>query len=73
LVDGRGCCVPRRLPAALSSCRPRIEEHQSLEQLQALWHGYRIVVLTLDGALPTGVDTVDDLRKVRELIVTGSH
>jgi 3-deoxy-manno-octulosonate cytidylyltransferase (CMP-KDO synthetase) len=51
----------------------QIEQHEALEQLRALWHGYRIAVLTLDDALPPGVDTPDDLRKVRELIATGSH
>ena len=50
-----------------------IEGHESLEQLRALWHGYRIAVLTLEGALPPGVDTADDLVKVRELIAAGSH
>jgi 3-deoxy-manno-octulosonate cytidylyltransferase (CMP-KDO synthetase) len=49
-----------------------IEQHESLEQLRALWHGCRIAVLTLDAPLPPGVDTPDDLHKVRELIAAGS-
>ena len=62
-----GSCgvIPPLAPAA-------IEQHESLEQLRALWHGYRIAVLTLDAPLPPGVDTPDDLRKVRELIAAGS-
>ena len=37
----------------------------ALEQLQALWHGYRISVLILDENLPSGVDTAEDLERVR--------
>ena len=50
-----------------------IEQHESLEQLRALWHGCRIAVLTLDAPLPPGVDTPEDLAKVRELIAAGSN
>jgi len=42
-----------------------IEQHESLEQLRALWHGARIAVLTLDAPLPPGVDTPADLERVR--------
>ncbi len=42
-----------------------IEQWEALEQLRALWHGYGISVLVLDGAPPAGVDTVDDLERVR--------
>ncbi len=48
--------------------RAPIEEHESLEQLRALWHGERIAVLTLDAPLPPGVDTPEDLEIVRGLI-----
>ncbi len=48
--------------------RAPIEEHESLEQLRALWHGERIAVLTLDAPLPPGVDTPEDLALVRGLI-----
>lgn len=50
--------------------RPAIEEHEKLEQLRALAHGIRIAVLQLPGALPPGVDTDDDLRRVRAMIGT---
>jgi 3-deoxy-manno-octulosonate cytidylyltransferase (CMP-KDO synthetase) len=42
-----------------------IERWESLEQLRALWHGYPIRVLTLDAAPPGGVDTEEDLARVR--------
>ena len=44
-----------------------IERHEALEQLRALWHGYRIAVLVTDLAPETGVDTPDDLERVRAL------
>lgn len=56
----------RRFPALL---RAPIEKHESLEQLRALWHGYGIAVLPLDAPLPPGVDTPEDLEKVRALLV----
>jgi 3-deoxy-manno-octulosonate cytidylyltransferase (CMP-KDO synthetase) len=42
-----------------------IERWESLEQLRALWHGYSIRVLALDTAPPGGVDTEEDLARVR--------
>jgi 3-deoxy-manno-octulosonate cytidylyltransferase (CMP-KDO synthetase) len=42
-----------------------LEAAESLEQLRALWHGERIVVLPLDEPLPAGVDTPADLDVVR--------
>ncbi len=42
-----------------------IEQFEALEQLRALWHGYRIVVATVDAAPPAGVDTPEDLARVR--------
>ena len=58
----------RRFP-----CLPRapIEEQESLEQLRALWHGFGIAVLELADRLPPGVDTPDDLQKVRALLGGG--
>jgi 3-deoxy-manno-octulosonate cytidylyltransferase (CMP-KDO synthetase) len=47
--------------------QPPLETHESLEQLRALWHGYRIVVLTSEQASPPGVDTPEDLERVRRL------
>ncbi|HRH80209.1 MAG TPA: 3-deoxy-manno-octulosonate cytidylyltransferase [Thiobacillaceae bacterium] len=47
--------------------RPALEIFESLEQLRALWHGYRIAVLTTPRPSPPGVDTPEDLEKVRAL------
>lgn len=44
---------------------PPIEAWESLEQLRALYFGYRIQVGILDEALPPGVDTQEDLERVR--------
>lgn len=43
-----------------------IERWESLEQLRALWYGVKIAVTILPGALPAGVDTPEDLERVRE-------
>jgi 3-deoxy-manno-octulosonate cytidylyltransferase (CMP-KDO synthetase) len=51
--------------------RPPLEEHESLEQLRALWHGFGIAVLTLAEPLPPGVDTPADLQAVRALLAGG--
>jgi len=44
-----------------------LERHEALEQLRAMWHGYRIVVFTAHGAQIAGVDTPADLERVRTL------
>jgi 3-deoxy-manno-octulosonate cytidylyltransferase (CMP-KDO synthetase) len=44
-----------------------IERHEALEQLRALWHGYRISVAVVESAPATGVDTPQDLERVRRL------
>lgn len=43
------------------------EQWESLEQLRALWHGYRIRVLTCAEAPAPGVDTPEDLERVRQV------
>jgi 3-deoxy-manno-octulosonate cytidylyltransferase (CMP-KDO synthetase) len=43
------------------------ERLESLEQLRALWHGYRIAVAVCTEAPPPGVDTPEDLEHVRRL------
>lgn len=48
--------------------RSPYEMLESLEQLRALWHGYRIAVLRTDQAPPPGVDTLEDLDRVRRLV-----
>lgn len=44
-----------------------IEQYEALEQLRALWHGYRICVARSAGAPAAGVDTAEDLERVRSL------
>ena len=43
------------------------EQLESLEQLRALWHGYRIAVAVCAEAPPAGVDTPEDLAQVRAI------
>jgi 3-deoxy-manno-octulosonate cytidylyltransferase (CMP-KDO synthetase) len=44
-----------------------IEVSEQLEQLRALWHGHRIAVHVTTDAPGTGVDTPEDLERVRRL------
>jgi 3-deoxy-manno-octulosonate cytidylyltransferase (CMP-KDO synthetase) len=44
-----------------------IESTEALEQLRALWHGQRIAVVVSDHAQAAGVDTPQDLERVRAL------
>jgi 3-deoxy-manno-octulosonate cytidylyltransferase (CMP-KDO synthetase) len=43
------------------------EQAEALEQLRALWNGYRIAVHTATQAPPSGVDTAEDLERVRRI------
>jgi 3-deoxy-manno-octulosonate cytidylyltransferase (CMP-KDO synthetase) len=45
-----------------------IETMESLEQLRAMWHGHRIAVHTTPEAPGPGVDTPEDLNRVRALL-----
>ncbi|HSV19275.1 MAG TPA: 3-deoxy-manno-octulosonate cytidylyltransferase [Casimicrobiaceae bacterium] len=44
-----------------------LERFEVLEQLRALWHGYRIVVAITAGTPAPGVDTPEDLGRVNAL------
>ncbi|MGL4234050.1 MAG: 3-deoxy-manno-octulosonate cytidylyltransferase [Casimicrobium sp.] len=44
---------------------PAIERFESLEQLRALAHGYRIAVLNVDEPLPPGIDTPEDYEAMK--------
>lgn len=44
-----------------------LEVTEALEQLRALWHGYRIVVHVTEHAPGAGVDTPEDLARVRQV------
>ena len=57
--------------AAYASLEPApIERFEALEQLRALWHGYRIAVAITEHAPEGGVDTPEDLERVRALFRT---
>ncbi len=43
-----------------------VELYESLEQLRALYHGYKIGVFIADNAPPAGVDTAEDLQTAIE-------
>ena len=45
-----------------------LERTESLEQLRALWHGVRIHVADAIEAPPVGVDTPEDLERVRRIL-----
>lgn len=46
-----------------------LEQLEALEQLRALWHGHRIAVHVTTDAPGPGVDTAEDLERVRRLFV----
>jgi 3-deoxy-manno-octulosonate cytidylyltransferase (CMP-KDO synthetase) len=54
---------PRLAPAPVESC-------EALEQLRALWHGHRIAVHVTGHAPGPGVDTPEDLERVRKLFAS---
>jgi len=45
-----------------------LEKAEALEQLRALWHGFRIVVSVSATEAPPGVDTPQDLEAVRKML-----
>jgi 3-deoxy-manno-octulosonate cytidylyltransferase (CMP-KDO synthetase) len=49
-----------------------VERFEALEQLRALWHGHRIIVKVTDGTPAPGVDTPEDLERVRALYASGA-
>lgn len=51
---------------ALEACP--LEQMESLEQLRVLWHGGRIHVAIAKEKSPMGVDTEEDLEKIRRII-----
>lgn len=44
------------------------EKAEALEQLRALWYGYRIAVYKSPDTPPAGVDTPEDLERVRQIL-----
>lgn len=49
------------------------ESTEMLEQLRALWHGYQIRVEVLSEAPPAGIDTPEDLARVRALFAANNQ
>jgi 3-deoxy-manno-octulosonate cytidylyltransferase (CMP-KDO synthetase) len=49
-----------------------LELAEALEQLRALWHGFRIAVTVTEREVPPGVDTPADLEAVRRLAVSSA-
>ena len=45
-----------------------LEQAEALEQLRALWHGFRVTVSVSASAAPPGVDTPQDLEAVRRML-----
>ncbi|MCP5289101.1 MAG: 3-deoxy-manno-octulosonate cytidylyltransferase [Burkholderiaceae bacterium] len=60
----------RRFPTLAPSPLERLE---SLEQLRVLWHGERIAVHVSDAAPGPGVDTPQDLERVRAIIASPGY
>lgn len=53
---------------------PAPTEHiEKLEQLRALWHGYRISVLITELPLAPGIDTEQDLKAANEMLLRQKH
>jgi 3-deoxy-manno-octulosonate cytidylyltransferase (CMP-KDO synthetase) len=50
-----------------------LERFEALEQLRALWHGYAIAVAVRQDAPLPGVDTPEDLERVRTLFDRADH
>lgn len=44
-----------------------LEQYEALEQLRVLWHGYSMIVALASEAPAAGVDTPEDLERVRRL------
>ena len=42
-----------------------LEQFEALEQLRVLWHGYKISVALARDAVPPGVDTPEDLQRLK--------
>ena len=59
--------------AAFSTMAPSpLERLEALEQLRAMWHGHDILVVDAVTAPAIGVDTADDLARVRALVAAGA-
>ena len=50
----------------------QVEATKALEQLRAMWHGHRIAVHVSDVAPGPGIDTPEDLARVRAVFAAGN-
>lgn len=50
-----------------------LENVECLEQLRALYNGYKIAVLTSSILPEAGVDTLEDLERIRKLVMNKKH
>ncbi len=55
------------LPTYTALPMPDCERQEALEQLRVLFHGERIACVVVDHAPPAGIDTPEDLARVRAL------
>ncbi|MDP2066559.1 MAG: 3-deoxy-manno-octulosonate cytidylyltransferase [Burkholderiaceae bacterium] len=67
-IYGYRCGFLRQFPALPQA---PLEQIEALEQLRALWHGHRIAVHVTPHAPGPGVDTPDDLARVRRHFESG--
>ena len=67
MAVGRQACRAGFLKRYSTLSASPLEQWEALEQLRALAHGYPIQVMVLDHAPPAGVDTADDLERVRRV------
>ncbi|MGJ7508777.1 3-deoxy-manno-octulosonate cytidylyltransferase [Variovorax sp. GT1P44] len=66
-IYGYRASFVRGFPALLPA---PVEATEALEQLRALWHGHRIAVHVSSHAPGPGIDTPEDLARVRALLAT---
>ena len=66
----RTACKSCSVSTPVGGARSAIEHFEALEQLRALYHGYKIGVFLTAEAPPAGVDTEQDLHAARELFET---
>jgi 3-deoxy-manno-octulosonate cytidylyltransferase (CMP-KDO synthetase) len=45
-----------------------LEQFEALEQLRVLWHGYKISVAITPDAAPPGIDTPEDLQRIKQFM-----
>ena len=50
-----------------------LEQVECLEQLRALYNEYKIAVLTSETIPETGVDTLEDLQRIRQIVANTEH